>query len=76
MTLPPFFFISISVFYVKRSISGESEVKLLGRDLEEFLRLVNEKNLGKNLITYVKSRAIPLIIRLSLAKVPEKEEGE
>ncbi len=62
------------IFYVKRRASSEgNEIRLLGKELEEFLKKIREKNVEKELLVYVKSRAIPLVIRLS-AKLGEKEE--
>ncbi len=62
------------IFYVKRSTKTEgNEIRLLGRELEELLNKIREKNVEKELLAYVKSRAIPLVIRLS-AKLGEKEE--
>ncbi len=62
------------IFYVKRRASSEgNEMRLLGKELEEFLNKTHEKNVEKELLAYVKSRAIPLVIRLS-AKLGEKEE--
>lgn len=62
------------IFYVKRRASSEgNEMRLLGKELEEFLNKIREKNVEKELLAYVKSRAIPLVIRLS-AKLGEKEE--
>ena len=64
------------IFYVKRRASSEgNEMRLLGKELEEFLNKIREKNVEKELLAYVKSRAIPLVIRLS-AKLGEKEEEE
>lgn len=64
------------IFYVKRRASSEgNEIRLLGKELEEFLNKIREKNIEKELLAYVKSRAIPLVIRLS-AKLGEKEEEE
>jgi len=61
------------IFYVKRSIKGKNEIRFLGSELEEFLKKVEEENVGKKLIAYIKSRAIPLVVRLS-AIIPEREE--
>jgi hypothetical protein len=62
------------VFYVKRSAKTEgNKIRLLGKELEELLNKIREKNVEKELLAYVKSRAIPLVIRLS-AKLGEKEE--
>ena len=62
------------IFYVKRRVSSEgNEMRVLGKELEEFLNKIREKNVEKELLAYVKSRAIPLVIRLS-AKLGEKEE--
>ena len=61
------------IFYVKRSVRGKDEIRFLGSELEEFLKKINEENVGKKLIAYIKSRAIPLVVRLS-AIIPEREE--
>ena len=61
------------IFYVKRSVEGKGEIRLLGNELKEFLKKVNERDAGKELIAYIKSRAIPLVVRLS-AIIPEREE--
>ena len=64
------------IFYVKRRASSKgNEMRLLGKELEEFLNKIREKNVEKELLAYVKSRAIPLVIRLS-AKLGEREEEE
>jgi len=64
------------IFYVKRSTSTEGDkARLLGKELEELLKKVHEKKQSeKELLAYVKSRAIPLVIRLS-ARLGEEEEG-
>ncbi len=65
------------VFYVKRSTSTEgSEARLLGKELEELLKKIHEKQTEKELLAYVKSRAIPLVIRLSARLGEREEEGE
>lgn len=70
------------IFYVKRDTSTEKSTKkdektrLLGKELEELLKKIHESGDEKKLLAYVKSRAIPLVIRLS-ARLGEKEgEGE
>jgi len=63
-------------FHVKRSAKTEgNEIRHLGKELEELLNKIHEKDIEKELLAYIKSRAIPLVIRLS-AKLGEKEEGE
>ncbi|WP_448579738.1 hypothetical protein [Thermosphaera sp.] len=57
-------------FYVSRGKGGKEkgkgeERRLLGKDLEEYLKKVKSIGKEKELIDYIKSRAIPLIIRLS-----------
>jgi len=58
-------------FYVTRSErgkeegKGEEERRRLGKELEEYLKKVKSIGKEKELIDYIKSRAIPLIIRLS-----------
>lgn len=65
------------IFYVKRSASTEGgEVRTLGKELEELFKKVREKQIEKELLTYVKSRAIPLVIRLSARLGEREEEGE
>ena len=65
------------VFYVKRGASTEgSETRLLGKELEKLLKKVHEKQTEKELLAYVKSRAIPLVIRLSARLGEREEEGE
>jgi len=65
--------VASDIFYVKRSVGGKDEVRLLGNELEEFLKKVDERDVGKELIAYIKSRTIPLVVRLS-AIIPEREE--
>ncbi len=62
-----------NIFYVKRSVREKDEIRLLGNELEEFLKKVDERDTEKELITYIKYRAIPLVVRLS-AIIPEREE--
>ena len=65
------------VFYVKRSANTEGgEMRFLGKELEELLNMIREKHVEKELLTYVKSRAIPLVIRLSAILGEKEEEGE
>lgn len=65
------------IFYVKRGTSTEGDkARLLGKELEELLKKVHEKQSEKELLAYVKSRAIPLVIRLSARLGEEEEEGE
>jgi len=65
------------IFYVKRGTSTEGgKARLLGKELEELLKKVHEKQSEKELLAYVKSRAIPLVIRLSARLGEEEEEGE
>ena len=65
------------VFYVKRGGSTKgSETRPLGKELEELLKKVREKQTEKELLAYVKSRAMPLVIRLSARLKEEEEEGE
>ncbi len=61
------------IFYVKRSVREKDEIRLLGNELEKFLKKVDDRDIEKELIAYIKSRAIPLIVRLS-AIIPEREE--
>lgn len=65
-------------FYIGRSPGRAGEGRRsLGEELEEFLKRVNEmqdKELQRKLIAYIKARAIPLVIRLS-AQVSEREGG-
>jgi len=64
-------------FYVKRGTSTEgSAARLLGKELEELLKKVHEKQIEKELQAYVKTRAIPLVIRLSARLGEREEEGE
>ncbi len=59
------------IFYVKR----EREAKVLGVEIENLLGKVREKQNEKELLAYLKPRAIPLVIRLSARyKEIEKEE--
>jgi len=59
-------------FYVTRGEEGKEERCRLGERLEEYLKEVKKKvkDIGKEeeLINYIKSRAIPLVIRLSAEK--------
>jgi hypothetical protein len=59
-------------FYVTRGEEGKEERCRLGERLEEYLKEVKKKvkDIGKEeeLIDYIKSRAIPLVIRLSAEK--------
>ncbi|OWJ54732.1 hypothetical protein [Pyrodictium delaneyi] len=65
------------IFYVKRGVTAEGgEARILGKELEELLKKVHEKQAEKELLAYVKSRAIPLVIRLSARLGEEGEEGE
>ena len=52
-------------FYVTRGEEGEKERRRLGKELEEYLKKVKSVSKEKELIDYIKSRAIPLVIRLS-----------
>lgn len=64
-------------FYVKRSAgTGGNGTRLLGKELEELLNKIRGENVEKELLAYVKSRAIPLVIRLSAKLGKEEEEGE
>ncbi len=65
------------IFYVKRGTSTkDEETRLLGKELEELLKKVHESGDEKKLLAYMKSRAIPLVIRLSARLEEEEEEGE
>lgn len=65
------------IFYVKRSTSTkEGETRPLGKELEELLKKVRERQVEKKLLAYIRSRAIPLIIRLSARLEERGEEGE
>lgn len=65
------------LFYVKRDTSTEGgEARFLGKEFDELLRKVHEKQTEKELLAYVKSRAIPLVIRLSARLGEREEEGE
>ena len=55
-------------FYVTRGEEGKEERRRLGKELEEYLRKVRDMGKEKELIDYIKSRAIPLVIRLSAEK--------
>jgi len=50
-----------------KSIAGDSfyVTRRLGKELEEYLKKVKSVGKEKELIDYIKSRAIPLVIRLS-----------
>jgi len=61
------------IFYIKRGTSTKEGEVRLGRELEELLNKVREKQIEKQLLAYIKSRAIPLVIRLS-ARLGEREE--
>jgi len=61
------------IFYVKRSVREKDEIRLLGNELKKFLKKVDDRDIEKELIAYIKSRAIPLVVRLS-AIIPEREE--
>lgn len=55
-------------FCVTRGEEGKEERRRLGKELEEYLRKVRDMGKEKELIDYIKSRAIPLVIRLSAEK--------
>ena len=63
------------IFYVKRNVGKESE-RILGKELDDLLNKVQDKELQKKLIAYIKARAIPLVIRLSAILPESEEEGE
>lgn len=63
-----------NTFYVKRNVGKDNE-RMLGKELEDYLDKVYDKDTQKKLIAYIKARAIPLVIRLS-AILPEGEEEE
>jgi hypothetical protein len=62
-------------FYVKRNVGEEGE-RVLGKELDDLLNKVQDKELQKKLIAYIKARAIPLVIRLSAILPEREEEGE
>lgn len=63
------------IFYVKRNVGKESE-RILGKELDDLLNKVQDKELQKKLIAYIKARAIPLVVRLSAILPESEEEGE
>lgn len=63
------------IFYVKRNVGKESE-RILGKELDDLLNKIQDKELQKKLIAYIKARAIPLVIRLSAILPESEEEGE
>ena len=63
---------------IVKSIAGDEfrikhKENRLGKTLEEFLKKVKSQGKEKELIDYIKSRAIPLVIRLSAEKGAEKD---
>ena len=63
------------IFYVKRNV-GKKDERALGKELEDLLGKVSDGETQKKLITYIRARAIPLIIRLSAILPESEEEGE
>ncbi len=66
--------VSGDAFYITRT--RERKTRFLGKELDDFLKKIKDRDLEKRLLSYIRSRAIPLVVRLSVI-VPEREgEGE
>ena len=64
------------IFHVKINVGRDNE-KLLGKELNELLQKIPDVTTQKRLIDYIKSRAIPLVIRLTAIQPEDNdEEGE
>lgn len=54
----------------------EGNIVYLGREIEELAKEADTQDTQKKVIEYLKSRAIPLVIRLSAKLAQEGKEGE
>jgi len=54
----------------------EGNIIYLGREIEELTKEADTQDIQKKVIEYLKSRAIPLVIRLSAKLAQEGKEGE